>query len=98
MTVVCERNCESLFLHNQKTGAISQTPALISHVVISLQCALEKPACLGNDSDLGCLSKRYHRLCRRLAKTRPVIAKAVQELSQNHFAGHDLVGAVVLRN
>jgi len=66
--------------------------------VISLQRFFEKLACLGNNNDLGRVLKRYHGLCRRLAQARPVFAKAVQELSENHFARYDFVWTVFARS
>jgi hypothetical protein len=53
-----------------------------SHILIPLQCVFEKLPCLRDDDDLGRVSKRHDRPCRRLAKTRPIVAEAVQQFGE----------------
>jgi hypothetical protein len=58
MPVVSKRCRESILFHDQETGAVCEAPALVSHILIPLQCVFEKLACLGDDDDLDRVSKR----------------------------------------
>src|SRR5580704_1884866 len=98
MPVVSKRCRESILFHDQETGAVCEAPALVSHILIPLQCVFEKLACLGDDDDLGRVSKRHDRPCSSLAKTRPIVTEAVQEFGENHLARYDLVGSVIARS
>jgi hypothetical protein len=69
MPVVSKRSRESILFHDQETGSVCEAPALVSHILIPLQCVFKKLACLRDDDDLGRVSKRHDRPCRRLAKT-----------------------------
>ena len=97
MPVVSKRCRESILFHDQETGAVCEAPALVSHILIPLQCVFEKLACLGDDDDLGRVSKLHDRPCSRLAKTRPIVTEAVQEFGEN-LARYDLVGSVIARS
>src|SRR5208337_3993115 len=98
MPVVGERSRDPLLFPDQETGAVGEAPTFVGHILISLQRLFEKLACLRNDNDLRGVPKRSDRPRCRLTQTRPVIAKGVQELSEDHFAGYDLVRAIIPRS
>lgn len=71
MPVVSQGCRQSLFFHDQETGAVGEAPAFVGHVFVPLDRLFEKLARLRDDNDFGSISKRLGSAGRGLSQTGP---------------------------
>lgn len=96
--VMREGGANPFLFHNEEARAVRHAPTLISHLAVSQQRGFELLMGLGTNDHHAIAPQGLHGLRGGLTLTRPAVAKTVQKLGENHFAGHDFIQWISLGN
>lgn len=95
MLILRQRSVDAGCVHDEKTGAICQAPALVRPLAIEPQCLRKLLTGLRGYRYPGVLAQGSDDIGGRGAKMRSGAAERIQELYENHFACDNSVGGVL---